>query len=71
MSDTTDSDSIEEVKTNKQLIFMYKLKENKILFNKSQVSRIKKEKAEALKNLANIMKKMSYFHHKQAVSEKT
>jgi hypothetical protein len=61
MSDTTDSDSIEEVKTNKQLIFMYKLKENKILFNKSQVSRIKKEKAEALKNLAEHYEKNVIF----------
>jgi hypothetical protein len=58
MSDTSDSDSIEEVKTNKQLIFMYKLKENKILFNKSQVPRIKKEKEEALKNLAEHYEKI-------------
>jgi hypothetical protein len=61
MSDTTDSDSIEEVKTNKQLTFMYKLKENKILFNKSQVFRIKKEKAEALQNLAEHYEKNVIF----------
>lgn len=49
MSDTSDQYSCEdEEEVDKQSIFVKKLKENKIVFNKSQVPQIKKEKERAL-----------------------
>lgn len=49
MSDTSDQYSSEgEEEVDKQSIFVNKLKENIIVFNKSQVPQIKKEKVRAL-----------------------
>lgn len=59
MSDISDTDS-EEIQEDKQLIFVSKLKENKVIFNKSQVPEIKKEKEKAFQTIANCYKEI--FH---------
>lgn len=46
-SEIEECDSDEEI-TDKNLIFVHKLKENKIVFNKSQVPQVKREKEAAL-----------------------
>lgn len=56
MSDT--SNDSEETQEDKQLIFVSKLRENKVIFNKSQVPEIKKEKEKAFQTIANNYKEI-------------
>lgn len=58
MSDSSEYNDSEGSEEDKQLIFVRKLTENKIIFNKSQVPDIKKKKEMAFEAIANDYKEI-------------